>query len=230
MSLILPLVDQYRPHCWAEVVGQDKILAKLDTLRKRTGTLGGRSYFVSGSSGTGKTTIARLIADEIAPGDWSEFDAKDLNAEAVAGIKWFLQAAMTGLFRDSLRKVWIINEVHTLRSSQITDLLTLLEPSAAGKAQGLPSGCAFIFTTTTDGRDQLFEDNMDASPFLSRCVPLALSRRDLAEPFARRLLQIAQAEGLDGQPLERYMRLVRDNRLNMRACLQQIEAGELLAN
>ena len=59
------LYEQYRPQTWAEVVGQDKVLAKIDRLRSRS--LAGRAYWLSGQSGTGKTTIARLIASEMAP-------------------------------------------------------------------------------------------------------------------------------------------------------------------
>ena len=57
----MQLQDQYRPRLWTEVVGQDKILAKIDQLRNRG--LSGRAYWLSGQSGVGKTTIARLIAD-----------------------------------------------------------------------------------------------------------------------------------------------------------------------
>ena len=58
------LHEQYRPQAWSEVVGQDKALAKIGRLRKRG--LAGRAYWISGQSGTGKTTIARLIASEVA--------------------------------------------------------------------------------------------------------------------------------------------------------------------
>ena len=58
------LHEQYRPQTWDDVVGQDKVLAKIGRLRKRG--LAGRAYWISGQSGTGKTTIGRLISAEVA--------------------------------------------------------------------------------------------------------------------------------------------------------------------
>jgi len=68
------LYETYRPKSWPEVLGQDKIIAKLALLRSRGG-LAGNAYWLTGQSGTGKTTIARLIAEEVAD-DWAteEYD------------------------------------------------------------------------------------------------------------------------------------------------------------
>lgn len=119
-------------------------------------------------------------------------------------------------------RAWIVNEVHGLRADQVRKLLSLIEP-----AGGLPQWVVFIFTTTVDGQAKLFDDCADVSPFLSRCAAISLSRRDIAKPFAERLRQIAQECGLDGQPIEKYVRMVNDNRANFRACLQAIEQGEM---
>ena len=70
-----PLYEAYRPKTWSEIIGQPKAIAKLDRFRKRRGTLAGDCYFLSGSSGTGKTSIALLIAEETSdPWTLTEFD------------------------------------------------------------------------------------------------------------------------------------------------------------
>src|SRR5947209_2164918 len=59
-----PLAEQYRPRTFADVVGQEKVVSRILALRQRG--LAGRAYWLSGQSGTGKTTLARLIAAEVA--------------------------------------------------------------------------------------------------------------------------------------------------------------------
>ena len=50
-----------------------------------------------------------------------------------------------------------------------------------------------MFTTTSEGQESLFDDQIDAHPLLSRCIELPLAKRDLAQAFAERCQQIAQA-------------------------------------
>ena len=56
---------------------------------------------------------------------------------------------------------------------------------------------------------------------------LPLARRDLAKAFAQRAQEIAEREGLNGRPLEAYVRLCQKHRNNLRAVLQAVEAGDM---
>jgi replication-associated recombination protein RarA len=216
-----PLYETNRPRTWAEVVGQDKAVSMLTALRDRSG-LAGRAYWVSGGSGQGKSTIARLIAAEVAS-EFStvELDASRLSMADLAETERMLHyTGMDDTGRGRSGRAVIVNEAHGLRRDVIRQLLVLLER--------IPGHCVIVFTTTSDAQEKLFEDVDDAGPLLSRCIRVALARRDLARPFAQRCKQIAMAAGLDGQDESVYVKLAQECKNNMRAMLQEIEAGRMV--
>jgi replication-associated recombination protein RarA len=148
-----------------------------------------------------------------------EMDAADLTADTLRRI--MAESGLLGMGEKSGR-AFIINEAHGLNANQVRKLLTVIEPGE------IPAHVVWVFTTTVQGQAKLFEGIDDSGPLLSRCTVIELAQRDLAARFAERAREIAQLENLDGQPIERYARLVKDCNCNMRAVLQAIDAGEMI--
>ena len=209
------LYEQFRPAKWDQILGQEKIVSQLQRLIE-VKRIGGNAFWFSGKSGTGKTSIARLLAQEIAdPFNIHEELARHADQSTLDG--W--RKCRTYGMGEKNGRAYILNEAHGLNMPKIEMLLGALEE--------IPPHVVWIFTTTNDGQSKLFSDYDDAAPLLSRCKAFKLSDQGLAKVFATRIREIAVATGLGNPDENNCIRLVNRCKGNFRAALQALEMGEL---
>ena len=208
------LYEAYRPRTFGEVIGQDRAIAGIKSVLKRG--WGGRAFWIQGDSGTGKSTLAAIIAAEGAdPFYVRTVTANELSVADIRDIEGGLH--MFGGGRGG--RALIIEEAHGLRQDVVKYLLVMLE--------NLPNHSICVFTTTGAGQREIAKDNHDTGPLMSRCVVVKLGGIGFLEAAASRVAEIADREGLNGQPLSEYIRLLERCRGNMRAALQEVEAGAM---
>ena len=210
------LCDKYRPRTFGEVCGQDKAVKALVRLRDNGG-LAGRAYWITGPSGVGKSTLARIIASEVA----DRFFIAELAAPTLTPARVLELEADSTYFGWGLHsgRAYIVNECHKLRRDTVATLLDVLER--------IPEHVVWLFTTTWDGQELLFEGSDDAFPLVSRCVAVKLTNQGLAKAGGAYVKAIAEREGLDGQDVSAYERLFKDNKNSFRAVLERIQGGAM---
>ena len=131
------LATKYRPRTFKEVVCQDNI-KKVLTNQLETGEVK-QAYLFCGSAGTGKTTSARIFANEVNGGKGKPIEIDGASNNGVDNIRNIIDdCRMKSL--DSKYKVYIIDEVHMLSIGAFNALLKVLEEP--------PKGVIFILCTT----------------------------------------------------------------------------------
>jgi len=165
-----PLADRLRPARLEEIVGQDQLLATDAPLGRMIATGHLSSIVLWGPPGTGKTTIARLLADV----GGLEFVQISAIFSGVADLKKIFEAARAR--RESgIGTLLFVDEIHRFNRSQQDGFLPYVE-----------DGTVILVGATTENPS--FELN---GALLSRMQVLVLKRLD--ENALETLLQRAEA-------------------------------------
>lgn len=199
------IARKYRPKRFSEVVGQQPIVQTLMSALKKERLA--HAYLFSGAQGTGKTTLARLLAKalncshpdsmhepcnecscckEIAAG--TSIDVLEIDGASHRGIEDVRQINETTCYAPThgKYKIYLIDEVHMLTKEAFNALLKTLEEP--------PEKVKFFFATT--------EPHKIPETILSRCqrfnlqrIPLSLVQQQLAF-IAKDLGAVASDEAL----------------------------------
>lgn len=145
----MKLTLKYRPKNLDEFIGQTHIIGKDKPLYKLIAKQDIPHMFFYGDAGSGKTTLARIIANEIGS-DFYELNATSLKVEDLRKI--FAQ------YKNSLIKPTIfIDEIHRLSKTQQEVLLPIMENYEANIIGASTENPYFTLTSGIRSRSMLFE-------------------------------------------------------------------------
>ena len=195
------IARKYRPQTFSELISQEHVKTTLENAISQNRIAHG--YIFSGQRGTGKTTVARILARclnceqgptanpcgkcasclEIAAG--SGMDVIEIDAASNRGINEMRELRENVRFRPARDryKVFIVDEAHQITSEAFNALLKTLEEP--------PEWVVFMLCTT--------ESHKIPSTIASRCQQFSFRSVDFAELVAR-MEWIIQQEGIQADP------------------------------
>jgi len=133
----IALYRKYRPETFEEVIGQDHIVKAISGSLE-AGKVA-HAYLLCGPRGTGKTTIARIIASELGSSINDIYEMDAASNRGIDDVRSIRESVRTMPF-DSKYKIYILDEVHMFTKDAWNALLKTIEEP--------PNHVIFILATT----------------------------------------------------------------------------------
>ena len=176
------LAVKYRPTTFDDVVEQGSVKTILQQQLK-DGSIK-NAYLFTGGAGTGKTTCARIFANEINDGQGNPIEMDAASHNGVDDVRSIIQQAKTKSI-DSEYKVFIIDECHSISNTGWQAFLKMIEEP--------PAKSIFIFCTT--------DPQKIPKTILSRVQRYDFQRIS-QQGIIRRLIDILHKEGHEVDPFQ----------------------------
>ena len=179
-----PLAERLRPRSLDEFIGQEAILGPGRLLRRAIAADRLGSLILHGPPGTGKTTLARIIANT------TRCHFSSLNA-VLAGIKDLraeVEQAQERLGRHGLRTLLFIDEVHRFNTSQQDALLPWVENGTVTLIGATTENPFFEVNKALVSRSRLFRLQSLDQAALHQVLDRALS--DRTHGYGERSIQL----------------------------------------
>lgn len=207
-----PLAVRMRPRRLEEFVGQEKFLAEGKLLWRMLKADRLSSLLFFGPPGTGKTTLAYVIAKQTA----AEFIPANAATIGVSQIRTFIQSAKDRLATDGRRTVLFLDEIHRFSRSQQDVLLDDVENGTIILIGATTENPFFSVNSALVSRSTVFEFEYLSQEHIRRVVQMALE--DQERGLGRYPIRITE-EAMD------YLAVMSDG--DARRALTALEIGVL---
>ncbi len=174
------LYRRYRPHTFADLVGQEQVVEAFSEQIKNNRV--GHAYIFAGSRGLGKTSVARIVARELGVSDRDLYEIDAASNNGVDYIRELSENIYTLPF-ESPYKLFILDEAHMLSKGAWNAFLKTLEEP--------PAYAIFILATT--------ELEKIPETVQSRCQVYEFKKPSRAV-LAALISDVAKKEGYDVTP------------------------------